>query len=62
MSVPIKYHKNAIHRHTGGLEMLLLLRLLMLKIHRHTGGLEKSLNDLYSSTKIHRHTGGLEIF
>ena len=49
-----------IHRHTGGLEMLVWLRLFFAGIHRHTGGLEKTAYARKRSRYIHRHTGGLE--
>ncbi|CAC9581362.1 hypothetical protein [uncultured Gammaproteobacteria bacterium] len=33
----------SIHRHTGGLEMLLFRHSEHCQIHRHTGGLEKNI-------------------
>ncbi len=50
-----------IHRHTGGLEKMLLKAHIGLEIHRHTGGLENSKRGENIKTSIHRHTGGLEI-
>jgi len=33
-----------IHRHTGGLEIIIILKHKKIVIHRHTGGLEKFTN------------------
>ena len=49
-----------IHRHTGGLETMLINQQINHAIHRHTGGLEKWVKRLISNLQIHRHTGGLE--
>ncbi len=51
-----------IHRHTGGLEIVLGLYCHESRIHRHTGGLEKKRKDDGKPSLIHRHTGGLEMY
>ena len=52
----------AIHRHIGGLEMVVVKLVLLWNIHRHIGGLERQICKLHQHYHIHRHIGGLEIY
>ena len=50
-----------VHRHTGGLEMIVRSQAVRGSVHRHTGGLEMLAQLTNAVSRVHRHTGGLEI-
>ena len=51
-----------VNRHTGGLEIKIIIRARNIAVNRHTGGLENLRKISPHQYGVNRHTGGLEKF